>query len=270
VYRGKRVLLMTGAFNEEGKIGPTVRKVPWDVVDEFVVVDDGSTDRTGEEAAEAGATVLRNEANRGPGSLTRRVQAYALERGYDVIVAIAGDDQDDPSEIPRLLDPLFEGYDLVQGSRYLQGVPAGMPAFRRVTTALYTLAFRLVTGRRVTDASNGFRAYDIRLVRELDLSDPRLDRYEFEPYMLIQAVKRYRVKEVPVSKRFDRKRGYSKMRPVRDWYSILRPLLWEGLGRLTGRSRPPRRGSRWPSAPEPPPPASSPAPRGGGSPRSAR
>ncbi len=235
VYRGKRVLLMTGAFNEEGKIGRTVRKVPWDIVDEFVVVDDGSTDDTGNEAREAGATVLRNDVNRGPGFLTRRVQAYAMERKYDIIVAIAGDDQDEPAEIPLLLDPLFEGNDLVQGSRYLEGDP-DIPLFRRVTTRLFTITFRLVTGKKVTDASNGFRAYKIKLVEELDLSAPWLDRYEFEPYMLIQAVKRYQYTEVPVTKRFDQKKGYSKMRPFLDWYSILRPLLREGVLRLTGRA----------------------------------
>ncbi len=227
MYAGNKILVMAGAYNEEGKIGDTVRKTPWNIVDEFLVVDDGSTDNTGKEAKEAGAKVLRNNANRGPGYLTRRVMKYAIQNNYDIIVAIAGDAQDDPKEIPNLLEPLVNGYDLVQGSRYLKKGNK-IPLFRKITTKLFTFAFRFVTGYPITDAANGFRAYKLKIAKEIDFSPKWLDRYEFEPYMLIQAIKkRYKIKEVPVSKFYPVEKGYSKMKPFLDWYRICKPLIRE-------------------------------------------
>lgn len=231
MYQGNKILVMAGAYNEEGKIGEVVRRTPWNIVDEFLVVDDGSTDNTGKEAREAGATVLRNNIKSGPGYLTRRVMKYALKNNYDIIVAIAGDAQDNPQEIPKLLGPLIRGYDLVQGSRYLKKGNK-IPLFRKVTTKLFTYAFRLVTGYPITDAANGFRAYKIKIAQEINFSHEWLDGYEFEPYMLIQAIKKgYKIKEVPVSKYYPQEKGYSKMRPFFDWYRICKPLIRELIGR---------------------------------------
>jgi dolichol-phosphate mannosyltransferase len=92
----------------------------------------------------------------------------------------------------------------------------------------------LVAGKRVTDSTNGFRAFRTTLLR-----DPRiawrqkwLDRYELEPYLLLKAITLgYRHVEVPVTKIYpDHQQGYTKMRPFVDWWSILRPIVYLGLG----------------------------------------
>ena len=85
----------------------------------------------------------------------------------------------------------------------------------------------------MTDSTNGFRAFRTTLLddQRLDLQQQWLDGYELEPYLLYKAIRcGYRVREAPVTKRYDLSRGYTKMRPFIDWWSILRPVVYLGLG----------------------------------------
>jgi dolichol-phosphate mannosyltransferase len=173
----------------------------------------------------------------GVGAALRAGYAYAREGGYDVAVVMAGNNKDSPEEIPLLLEPIADGRaDLVQGSRYLKaGADFGaMPVYRRVATRAHPRLFSLVARRRVTDSTNGFRA-----LRTSVLADPRLhldqawlDGYELEPYLYLQVIRLgYPTAEVPVSKRYPPKAlGQTKMKPVVDWWNILRPLVYVGLG----------------------------------------
>ena len=224
MYKGKKLIVITGGYNEEGKIGRVINKIP-SYVDEIVAIDDGSTDKTKEEIKKTKATLLVNGRNIGAGFVLRRGMNYAIEKNYDIVVIVAGDNQDNPKEIKRLIAPIFDGYDVVQGSRYLNGIKK-IPLFRKVTTKLFSLFFKFIIGYLLTDASNGFRAYKVSFLKEIDFSAEWLNKYELEPYMLIQAIKKeYKIKEVPVSKYYNKKDGYSKMKPVIDWWRICRPLF---------------------------------------------
>ena len=223
------------ALNERGKIGPLVERFHDGIVDEVMVVDDGSTDDTSEEARAAGAEVIRHETNRGVGAAIRTGIDHAVERRFDIVVVMGGDDQDDPEEVWRLLDPIrHSAADFVQGSRRLEGRQTiDMPLFRRVTTKLYSVVFRLATGFPSTDATNGFRAFraEMALDPRIRLNQDWLDTYELEPYLLFQAIRcGYRVEEAQVTKRYDTELGYTKMRPGRDWWRILRPIVFLRLG----------------------------------------
>jgi len=225
MYKSNKVLLLTTVLNEEDKIGQTIKKVPWNIVDKFLVIDDGSTDKTAEEARRAGAHVISNSRNFGVGYSIRRGMEYAIKHKYDFIVHIAGDNQDDAREIPKLLEPLCNGYDIVQGSRYLMGIK-DIPLFRKLTTKTFTFAIMLVTGCTITDGSNGFRAYKIKVAKDIDYSKEWLNRYELEPYMLIKAIRKgYKYTEAPVKKMYP-KEGYSKMKPFSGWYSMVKPLVY--------------------------------------------
>src|SRR3954453_5351700 len=115
-----RTLCVLPAFNEEGKIGRLVRRFGPDAVGEILVVDDGSTDATGKEAEAAGATVIRQPQNMGVGAAIRSGIDYARDNGYEVVVVMGADDQDDPAEIPLVAEPVLAGEaDFVQGSRRL-------------------------------------------------------------------------------------------------------------------------------------------------------
>jgi len=230
-----RVAVVVPAWNEAGKIGDVVRKVPRRWAGTVIVVDDHSSDSTSEEARSAGADlVIRHERNRGVGAGIRTGLLEAKRRGLEFAAVLSGDDQHEPDELPRVLVPLFAGEaDLVQGSRWLPGgATPGIPPDRRWLTRLYPLLFRLASGFPITDGTNGMRAFRLALLDApgIRLDQDWLDRYELEPYLLFQVVHaRYRVREAPVTVRYHG-RGTTKMRLFRDGWRILRPLVYLRLG----------------------------------------
>jgi dolichol-phosphate mannosyltransferase len=235
VYRGLRVALVVPVLDEQEKIGDVLRRVPRDVVDLVLVVDDGSVDGSREVARAGGAEVLALGRTLGVGAALR-AGFDRLRRGrFDVIVVCAGNNKDAPEEIPRLLDPIADGADFVQGSRYLAGGrTGGMPLYRRFATRLHPLLFSLAVRRRVSESTNGFRAFRSRLLEDtrIRLDQPWLDEYDLEPYLYFHAIRLgYRTCEVPVTKIYPPKSlGYTKMAPVTGWWSILRPVVMLGLG----------------------------------------
>lgn len=227
-----RAVAIAPCLNEEHAIGTVVRKLK-PHVDTVVVVDDGSTDRTAAVACAAGAVVLRHRKNQGAGAAIRTGIRYAQAKRFAICVVLGGDDQDDPREIKRLLSKIGEGYDFVQGSRWLRGgKTVDIPLFRRVTTKLYSLGFSVIIGKRITDGTNGFRAFRTSICKDkrMDLDQPWLNRYELEPYLFYKSIELgYRVVEVPVTKTYP-EGGYTKMDPLRDYWSISRPLVLLRLG----------------------------------------
>ena len=228
---------MAPVLNEERKIGEVVRRVPRDVVDHVLVIDDGCTDSSPQVAATAGAEILPMGRVAGVGAALRAGYALALERGFDVAVVMAGNNKDSPEEIPLLLDPIADAEaDFVQGSRFLKQQPdfGPMPLYRRIATRVHPLLFSLVAGQRVTESTNGFRAVHRRVLEDarIDLDQPWLDEYELEPYLYLRAARcGYRIREVPVTKVYPPKElGQTKMKPITGWWSILRPLVYVGLG----------------------------------------
>jgi dolichol-phosphate mannosyltransferase len=230
VYKGLKVVLIAPVWDEEKKIGEVVRRAPRDVVDEVLVVDDGSKDRSPEVAREHGATVLLMGRTVGVGAALRAGFMWARERGFDVIVVCAGNNKDFPEEIPRLLDPIVDGADFVQGSRFAKGGKSGgMPVYRQFATRLHPVLFSIASGRWVSESTNGFRAFRTKLLDDprIKLDQAWLDQYELEPYLYWKAIQLgYRTCEVPVTKIYPPKAiGYTKMKPITGWWSMLRPIV---------------------------------------------
>ncbi len=228
------VAVVLPLYDEGAVIADLVRRMPREVVREVFVVDDGSSDDGPRLAREAGARVISHGARRGVGAAIRTGLLAARERGHWAVVVMAGNGKDDPAEIPRVLAPLHDGYDYVQGSRFLRGGSfRNLPPSRHLMIKAYTLAFRVLTGFPASDVTNGFRAYRLAL-----LDDPRirleqewLDKYELEYYLHYKVLTLgYRVREVPVSKNYlPGKRDYSKMRPLVDWWRGIRPVVFLAL-----------------------------------------
>ena len=227
---GRRVGVILPVFNEGAAALDLVRRMPRELAGTTFVVDDGSTDEGCDDAARAGATVIHHERNLGIGAAIRDGLEAARAAGCDVAVVMAGNGKDRPEEIGRLVAKIDEGYDYVQGSRFAHGGHSvRLPLMRRVLIHAFTWMFRLVVGFEGTDVTNGFRAYRLAL-----LDDPRirirqrwLDRYELEYYLHWKFITLgYRVCEVGVSKTYPAHRGgYSKIRPIVDWWHMVRPLL---------------------------------------------
>ena len=220
-------------FNERHAIAGLIPRVP-SVIAETIVVDDGSDDGGPDLARAAGARVITQERRRGVGAAIRTGIEAARANGHSVVVVLAANGKDDPAEAPRLLDKLREGYDYVQGSRFLRegGASVHLPRGRGFMIRGYSFLFRVLSGFAATDITNGFRAYRLSVLDDprIRIDQPWLDRYELEYYLQWKAITLgYRVIEVGVSKTYPKGGGnYSKIRRVVDWWSIVRPtlLLW--------------------------------------------
>ena len=237
MYRGKSVIAIVPAYNEEAKIGKVVERTDRSVVDTLLVVDDGSSDATARVARQRGAEVLSLGRLMGVGAALRSGFEYGRRTGHDLAVVMAGNNKDDPSEIPRLLDPICgRDYDLVVGSRYLAGGRYGgdMPSYRKLATRLHPWLISRLVGKRITESTNGFRALKLSLLDDprINLHQRWLDAYGLEVYLLLKVLRLgYRHTEVPCTKIYPPKQvGNTKMQPVIGWWSILRPVFLVGMG----------------------------------------
>ncbi|MDQ7815008.1 MAG: glycosyltransferase family 2 protein [Patescibacteria group bacterium] len=171
-----RIIAVIPAYNEEKRIGETIRKVR-PLVDGVVVVDDGSSDATFDTAMQSGVTVLRHAMNRGQGAGLKTGTEAALQIGADVIVHIDADGQHDPSFIPVLVDPIKRGEaDVVMGSRFMGLRPEGIPLSRRLLHRAIKIFNALVMGipRKLTDPQSGLRAMNSEASRRLDFRQDRM------------------------------------------------------------------------------------------------
>lgn len=232
-----RIIAIPIAFNEELKIGRVLDRFLDVTGVDVAVLDDGSTDRTPEIIREKNAMLIQHSMRCGAGAAIRTAYRWARERGYDICVVMAGNDKDRPSEIFRLIEPIAEGKAvLVQGSRYLSGGNYGnMPLYRRISTQfIHPILFSLFARRHMTDTTNGYRALCLSVLDDsrVNLDQDWLDHYELEPYLLYTLIRLgYAVREVPVTKIYPMSSlGYTKMKPITGWWSILRPILLLGLG----------------------------------------
>ena len=237
-----RYCIAVFVINEGDRIRKQLREMSplADRID-IIVADGGSTDGS---LALDSLNEFRLRAllvKRGPGKLSAQMRmaiAFALGEGYDGIVVIDGNGKDDHSAVPRFIELLDEGFDHIQGSRYVPGGEGvNTPLSRSVgVRLLHAPLISLAAGTRYTDTTNGFRAYSRRL-----LSDPRVQPlrdvfvgYELHYYLAIRAARLgFRVTETPVTRRYPAKgKTPTKISPVKGSLLILRTLGAAALGRF--------------------------------------
>ena len=237
MYKDHWVIAIIPAFNEENRIGRVVDRCKIGMLDEILVVDDASTDATACVARAYGARVRSTPVRSGVGAAIRLGIGHARAAGFDCAVILAGNNKDEPREIPTLLDPLCSGeHDLVVGSRYLVGGKSAgdMPCYRKLATRLHPWLMSRFVKKTLTESTNGFRAVRLAMLEDprINLHQRWLDGYGLEVYLLWKAIQLgYRHCEVPCTKTYPpRSEGFTKMRPVTDWWNILRPIFSLGLG----------------------------------------
>lgn len=165
-----RVVAVIPCYNTASHIAEVVTKVlPY--IDQVIVVDDGSTDDTANVARKAGAQVISHDRNIGYGGAIKTGFREAQINGNDIIVTIDGDGQNNPNEIPSLLEPILEREaDLVIGSRFLSN-DHNMPSYRNFGIRVITWLWNVFSKTKVSDSQSGFRAYNKTLFKDLTLSE---------------------------------------------------------------------------------------------------
>lgn len=234
---------MIPVYGENESIISVLKRFPRGEVDTLCLVVDVPTRRVMVEIRQAaertGVTthILKHGKRVGVGLSILEGLDYLRSSGHTVAVVMAGNGKDDPTEIGRLVRPVAAGQaDYVQGSRYLAGGrTVRMPLVRKVFNRGYPKIWALLTGKNVTDVTNGFRCYRLSILddRRIDLRQAWLSGYSLEYYLHYKVLSLgYRVEEVPVSKTypFGHKGGYSKIQPLMDWWPIISPPIWLRLG----------------------------------------
>jgi glycosyltransferase involved in cell wall biosynthesis len=207
------------AFNEEVSIGSVVLQTKR-YVDRVIVVDDGSSDRTAEVAKLAGAEVIRHQANKRKGAALKT--GFESLNGEHVVVTIDTDGQHNPSDIPRLVEPILKGVtDMVNGSRYINGNKKDTPFYRRIGQVVLDTATRLDSGLDITDSQSGFRAFAADTKNVFRFKQNGL---AIESEMLADAANAgLRIKEVEIGVRYDV--DGSSENPVSHGFKVLVKIL---------------------------------------------
>jgi len=200
------------AYQAEESVGEVVRGARR-FVDRVLVVDDGSTDRTGQRAAGAGAQVLRLPENSGKGSAVRAGLERILASDATHVAFLDADGQHDPDDLPRLLEAARQGDGFVIGSRVAR--PEETPAVRYRTNEIGSRILTRMTGHVVEDGQSGYRVIAADILRRLKLN---ARGYLIETEILLKAARHVaRFRHVPVRAIYG---GPSHYRPFRDTWII--------------------------------------------------
>jgi hypothetical protein len=195
----REILIVVPAYDEEGGIRGVLHKVPKEVLGyevKTVVIDDGSTDATEAIVREEGFPVVSHVINRGQGDALRTGFAIAQRERADIVINLDADGQYKPEEIERLVKPIIEDEaDFVLGSRFM-GFYEEAGSVRHVGVVFFSKLISLLTGTRISDCTNGFRAIRVSELHKLDL---REDRFNATEIILEALKKKLRFAQVPVT-----------------------------------------------------------------------
>ena len=202
----KKIVAGLPIYNEEETIGTVVTQVKG-YVDTVICVDDGSSDSSARIAEACGAIVHRHRANRGYGGALKSLFAKARELDADCLIILDSDGQHEPSDIPKLLEPIKSGdADFVIGSRFVDdGGSEDMPAYRRLGIKVITAASNLSSDLKIRDTQSGYRAFSKLAIERLRFDSEGM---ELSLEMLEDAhEKRLTITEVPTMIRYDVPKG---------------------------------------------------------------
>jgi glycosyltransferase involved in cell wall biosynthesis len=186
----QRVVVVLPAYNAERTLQRTVAEIPRDVVDEVILVDDASHDRTVEVARLLGIPTIVHPENRGYGANQKTCYQAALDRGAGIVVMLHPDYQYPPQIIPSMVALLRSGmFDVVIGSRVLVrgALKGGMPIYKYIANRILTLTENLILGRKLSEYHTGFRAFTRPVLETLPIME-NSDGFVFDNEMLCQAI----------------------------------------------------------------------------------
>ncbi len=216
-----KVLMIVPAYNEELNIKDTISKIieykkkSNNEID-YIVINDGSTDKTKEVCEKNNYNIINLIHNLGIGGAVQTGYKYALENNYDVAIQFDGDGQHDENYIDKLVDEIKKGNDFVIGSRFVSDLSKfKSTGTRRMGIKFLSLLIKICTGKRIYDPTSGFRAANKRVIELFSKNYPTEYPEPESTTSLIR--KKYKVGEIPVEMH-ERKHGTSSIKPLKSIY----------------------------------------------------
>lgn len=199
MLNGKKIIVVMPAYNAEKTLEKTYNEIPKEVVDEVLLVDDYSQDKTVLKAKEMGINTYLHDANLGYGANQKTCYREALNRGADIVIMLHPDYQYPPKLIPAMAGLLTSDmFDITLGSRILGGMAlkGGMPLYKYVANRVLTFIDNIITGEKLSEYHSGYRAFKRDVLLNLPLLE-NSDDFIFDNEMLMQAIYfGYRIGEV--------------------------------------------------------------------------
>ena len=228
-----KVLCFIPVFNEESNLPDLINDINIYnyEIDEFLFVNSGSNDKSLEIIKDSGLKYISLDENKGLGYLFIKAISYCIENNFDIFVVLSGNNKMNPKDLKKVLDPiLYKNYDFVSGSRYLEdGLAINTPKFRDTSIPILSKIVTLLYGKKITDATNGFRAFKLdKMIQLMPKYDQKwLYGYSFETYLFGLALNSKEIKsvEVPVEIRYKKNIRHTKIKPFIDYPSIFIPFL---------------------------------------------
>ena len=223
---GKQLVVVMPAYNAEQTLRQTYDEIPHEHVDEVILVDDGSSDKTAELARDLGIHTIVHTENRGYGSNQKTCYRAALGMGADVVIMLHPDYQYSPRLITALATLITSGhYDVALGSRILggQSLHGGMPMYKYIANRLLTLIQNLAMRAKLSEYHTGYRAFSREILESLPLEE-NSDDFVFDNEMLAQCLYfKFKLGEISCPTRyFDEASSISFGRSVRYGLGVLR------------------------------------------------
>ncbi|MBW1769232.1 MAG: glycosyltransferase family 2 protein [Deltaproteobacteria bacterium] len=195
----KKIIVVLPAFNAERTLEQTYRDIPHDVVDEILLVDDGSADNTISLARRLNIQTIRHERNYGYGRNQKTCYSEALKRNADIIIMVHPDYQYTPKLVMAMASMIaFDVYDVVLGSRIIGSRPlkGGMPVYKFVANRFLTAFENIILGSKLSEFHTGYRAFSKEVLESLPLNE-NSDDFIFDNEMLVQVIYfGYRIGEI--------------------------------------------------------------------------
>jgi glycosyltransferase involved in cell wall biosynthesis len=201
-----KIIIVMPAYNAEETLEKTYHDIPLEIIDEIILVDDNSSDKTVEIARKLGLTVIVHPENKGYGANQKTCYDEALKRNPDIVVMIHPDYQYDSRLIPYIVGFLEKGIcDVILGSRIRtrsEALKCGMPKYKYISNRMLTFTENIVFGQNISDFHSGYRAYT-RNVLEIIPYHNNSDGFVFDTELLAQAVYfGFKIGDVPVPVRY--------------------------------------------------------------------
>jgi glycosyltransferase involved in cell wall biosynthesis len=189
MLNGKKICVVLPAYNAASTLEQTYNEIPFDIVDEIVLVDDASSDKTTEKAKELGiSNIIRHEQNRGYGGNQKSCYAKALELGADIIIMLHPDYQYTPKLIHSIASIIaYDVYPVVLASRILGkgALNGGMPKYKYIANRFLTLTQNILMSQKLSEYHSGYRAFSKEVFKKIDVSKNSED-FVFDNQMIAQ------------------------------------------------------------------------------------